>query len=83
MADWLSLTSMDAPAVVKAKAFKEWLNHHLTAMNITNTLPGMIKKDDIRLMVRRAQQEVSPFYPVPIYLHEQILTHLYETLGGF
>jgi alcohol dehydrogenase class IV len=83
MADWLSLTSMDAPAVVKAKAFKEWLNHHLTAMHITNTLPGMIKKEDIPLMVKRAQQEVSPFYPVPIYLHEQILTHLYETLGGF
>jgi hypothetical protein len=43
----------------------------------------MIKKEDIPLMVKRAQQEVSPFYPVPIYLHEQILTHLYETLGGF
>ena len=83
MADWLSLTSMDAPSVVKAKAFKEWLNHHLTAMHITNTLPGMIKKEDIPLMVKRAQQEVSPFYPVPIYLHEQILTHLYKTLGGF
>jgi alcohol dehydrogenase class IV len=83
MADWLSLTSMDAPSVVKAKAFKEWLNHHLTAMHITNTLPGMIKKEDIPLMVKRAQQEVSPFYPVPIYLHEQTLTHLYKTLGGF
>jgi alcohol dehydrogenase len=83
MADWLSLTSMDAPSVVKAKAFKEWLNHHLSAMHITNTLQGIIIKEDIPLMVKRAQQEISPFYPVPIYFHTQILTHLYITLGGF
>jgi alcohol dehydrogenase len=83
MADWLSLTSLDAPSVVKAKAFKEWLNHHLTAMDITNSLKGVILKEDIPLMVKRAQQEVSPFYPVPVYLRGQILTHLYQTLGGF
>jgi alcohol dehydrogenase len=83
MADWLSLTSLDAPSIVKAKAFKEWLNHHLTAMDITNSLKGVIQKEDIPLMVKRAQQEVSPFYPVPVYLHGQILTHLYQTLGGF
>ena len=83
MADWLSLTSLDAPSVVKAKALKEWLNHHLSAMHITNILPGIIKKEDIPLMVKRAQQEISPFYPVPIYLHGQIITHLYQTLGGF
>jgi alcohol dehydrogenase class IV len=83
MADWLSLTSLDAPSVVKAKAFKEWLNLHLSSMRITNTLQGIIRKEDIPSMVKRAQQEVSPFYPVPIYLHSQVLTHLYETLGGF
>jgi alcohol dehydrogenase class IV len=83
MADWLSLTSLDAPSVVKAKAFKEWLNLHLSSMRITNTLQGIIRKEDIPWMVKRAQQEVSPFYPVPIYLHSQVLTHLYETLGGF
>jgi alcohol dehydrogenase class IV len=83
MADWLSLTSLDAPSVVKAKAMKEWLNHHLTSMHITNILPGIIKKEDIPLMVKRAQQEISPFYPVPMYLHGQVLTHLYQTLGGF
>jgi alcohol dehydrogenase len=83
MSDWLSLTSIDAPSVVKAKAFKEWLNHHLFAMHITNTLPGIIKKEDIPMMVKRAQQEISPFYPVPMYLHGQVLTHLYQTLGGF
>jgi alcohol dehydrogenase class IV len=83
MADWLSLTSIDAPSVVKAKALKEWLNHHLTSMHITNILPGIIKKEDIPLMVKRAQQEISPFYPVPMYLHGQVLTHLYQTLGGF
>ena len=83
MADWLSLTSMDAPSVVKAKAFKEWLNLHLTTMRISNTLQGIIRKEDIPSMVKRAHQEVSPFYPVPIYLHSQVLTHLYETLGGF
>jgi alcohol dehydrogenase class IV len=83
MADWLALTSMDAPSVVKAKAFKEWLNLHLTTMRISNTLQGIIRKEDIPSMVKRAHQEVSPFYPVPIYLHSQVLTHLYETLGGF
>jgi alcohol dehydrogenase class IV len=83
IADWLSLTSIDAPSVVKAKAFKEWLNLHLTTMRISNTLQGIIRKEDIPSMVKRAQQEVSPLYPVPIYLHAQVLTHLYETLGGF
>lgn len=83
MADWLSLTSIEAPSVVKAKAFKEWLHVHLTTLNITNTLQGIIKKEDIPFMVKRAQQEVSPFYPVPIYLHGEVLTYLYKTLGGF
>lgn len=83
MADWLALTSIDAPSVVKAKAFKEWLNHHLSSMHITNTFIGTIQEEDIPHMVKRAEQEVSPFYPVPVYLERSVLTQLYKTLGGF
>lgn len=83
MADWLSLTTQDAPMIVKAKAFKEWVRELLTGMQISNTLIGVILEVDIPNMVKRAEQEISPLYPVPIYLDTQVLTQLYKTLGGF
>lgn len=83
MADWLALTTQDAPMIVKAKAFKEWVRQLLAGMQISNTLIGIIQEVDIPRMVKRAEQEISPFYPVPIYLDTQVLTQLYKTLGGF
>ncbi|MFZ9139607.1 MAG: iron-containing alcohol dehydrogenase [Bacilli bacterium] len=83
MSDWLNLTSEHAPEIVKAKAFKEWILHHLKTMKIENTLPGVIQKNDIPLMIARVKQEVIPFYPVPIYLSNQVLHNIYMTLGEF
>jgi hypothetical protein len=69
--------------IVKAKAFKEWVRELLTGMQISNTLIGVILEVDIPNMVKRAEQEISPLYPVPIYLDTQVLIQLYRTLGGF
>jgi hypothetical protein len=82
MADWLKLTSEHAPEVVKAKAFKEWILFHLKSLKIDNTLIGVIQKEDIPLMMKRVNEEVIPFYPVPTYLSPQIINHIYLTLGG-
>ena len=83
MADWLTLTSIDAPEILKAKAFKEWILQHTTALEIKNTFPGILKEDDIGLMIERAEQEIFPLYPVPTYLSKQDLKAIYKTLGGF
>jgi alcohol dehydrogenase len=82
MADWLSLTDLQAPTLVKAKAFKEWLVQLLTALGIPKTLPNIIQKEDIPLMVQRVHQEVMPFYPVPTFLSSEVITALYQTIGG-
>lgn len=83
MSDWLSLTSDDAPMIVKAKAFKEWIHLHLKTFNIPATLSGVIQQEDIPLMIKRVNQEVIPFYPVPTYLSNEQLTKIYHILGGF
>jgi len=83
MADWLTLTSIDAPEILKAKAFKEWILQHTTALEIKNAFPGILKEDDIGLMIERAEQEIFPLYPVPTYLSKQDLKAIYKTLGGF
>ncbi len=83
MADWLNLTSEQAPEVVKAKAFKEWILFHLKSLGIDNTLVGVIKREDIPMMIQRVKQEVIPLYPVPSYLSTQVLNQIYLTLGGY
>ncbi len=83
MADWLNLTSEHAPEVVKAKAFKEWILLHLKSLGIDNTLVGVIKREDIPMMIQRVKQEVIPLYPVPTYLSTQVLNQIYLTLGGY
>ncbi len=83
MADWLNLTSEQAPEVVKAKAFKEWILFHLKSLGIDNTLVGVIKREDIPMMIQRVKQEVIPLYPVPTYLSTQVLNQIYLTLGGY
>ena len=82
MADWLNLTTENAPEVVKAKAFKEWINVLLKSLKIENTLPGLIQRDDIPKMIKRVKEEVIPLYPVPMYLASKVLHQIYETLGG-
>ena len=83
MADWLNLTTIDAPVILKAKAFKEWIHRHLTALEIKNTIPGILKEEDIQLMIERAEQEIYPLYPVPTYLTSKELKGIYKTIGGF
>ncbi len=82
MSDWLNLTSEHAPELVKAKAFKEWVQSYLKQLKIENTLVGVIQKDDIPHMIQRVKEEVIPLYPVPTYLTTQVLQQIYVTLGG-
>jgi alcohol dehydrogenase len=83
MADWLSLTDGHAPVIVKAKAFKEWLFTLRKALNIPHHLTNVIQPADIPAMIVRVNQEIFPFYPVPVYLSNQTLAMLYQTIGGF
>ncbi|MFZ9782418.1 MAG: alcohol dehydrogenase, partial [Bacilli bacterium] len=83
MSDWLSLTSEDAPLIVKAKAFKEWIHLHLKTFNIPYNFSSMIQRQDIPFMIQRVKKEVIPFYPVPTYLSTQQLTNIYRIIGGF
>lgn len=81
MSDWLSLTSMEAPEIVKAKAFKEWVIMHIEKLNIVNTLPNVLNGSDIPAMIARVEAEVYPFYPVPRYLTKNELSRIYHTIG--
>jgi alcohol dehydrogenase len=83
IADWLKLTDQKAPTMVKAKAFKEWLQTLLNDLSIPSNILNVIQKEDIPLMIKRVNQEVIPLYPVPAYLSKEKLIALYETIGGF
>lgn len=65
----------------QALAVIAWIQHLNTTFQFPHDFQDVIQPDDIPLMVKRCQQEVIPFYPVPRYLSSTTLIHLYESLA--
>jgi alcohol dehydrogenase class IV len=82
ISDWLHLTDLNAPVLLKVKAFKEYLKTLNQQLGIPTTLPNLIRPEDIPAMMKRVSQEVYPLYPVPTFLSNETIRDLYLTIGG-
>lgn len=49
----------------KANKFIQMIEDLNKSMNIPNRIDGIIKEEDIPLMIKRADKEANPLYPVP------------------
>ncbi|MDE7328864.1 MAG: iron-containing alcohol dehydrogenase [Clostridia bacterium] len=66
----------------KAKAFIQKIKDMNKQMNIPEKFEGVIKEEDIPLMVERAYKEACPLYPVPKFMSKQQLADTYRSLMG-
>ncbi len=65
----------------KAVLFIEAIEEMNVKMDIPNKIEGIVNKD-IPLMIKRAQTETIPLYPVPKILKDKELFYLYEVIQG-
>ena len=65
----------------KAVLFIEAIEEMNVKMDIPNKIEGIVN-EDIPLMIKRAQAETIPLYPVPKILKDKELFYLYEVIQG-
>lgn len=65
----------------KAELFIEAIEEMNAKMDIPTKIEGILK-EDIPLMIKRAQAETIPLYPVPKILKDKELFYLYEVVQG-
>jgi hypothetical protein len=51
-------------------------------MGIPSTLKDTIKEDDIPLMVKRADEEGNPLYPVPKLMDNEDFVRIFNRIRG-
>ena len=66
----------------KAKAFVKAIRDMNRDMDIPDKFVGVIKDEDIPLMVERAYAEAHPLYPVPKFMSKKDLADMYAKLKG-
>ena len=66
----------------KAKAFIQKIKDMNKQMNIPEKFEGVIKEEDIPVMVERAYKEACPLYPVPKFMSKKELADTYKSLMG-
>jgi len=64
----------------KSKKFIQAIKDMNAAMNIPEKFDGVIKEEDIPLMVERAYAEAHPLYPVPKFMSKEELGNMYRKL---
>jgi len=82
IADTLKLMDTSLPQVMKAKAVMQWIRELSRSINLPETIQGIIKDEDIPLMIKRAKQEAHPMYPVPVFFSDRTLLSLYNMIQG-
>jgi len=65
LADLVHVANADDSIAVKAEKFITSIRALNTSLGIPAKLSGIIKEEDLPLMVKRAQAEGNPLYPVP------------------
>ena len=71
LADLVSLTDPSLSNEEKAKAFISEIKAMNERLGIPSKLKDTIKEEDIPLIVKRADQEANPLYPVPKLLDKE------------
>jgi len=79
LCDLVSLCDPTETEKIKAKTFIEAIKKLNSEMGIPQKIKG-IQESDIPLMVKRANQESNPLYPVPKILNKADFTNLYNMI---
>lgn len=66
---------------VKAQKFIQAIKDMNKKMNIPEKFEGIIKQEDIPLMVERAYKEAHPLYPVPKFMGKRELEEMYRKIS--
>lgn len=66
---------------VKAQKFIQAIKDMNNKMNIPEKFEGIIKQEDIPLMVERAYKEAHPLYPVPKFMGKRELEEMYRKIS--
>lgn len=66
---------------VKAEKFIQAIKDMNKKMNIPEKFEGIIKQEDIPLMVERAYKEAHPLYPVPKFMGKRELEEMYRKIS--
>ena len=80
LADVIGLGSFKDSPEVKSKAFIAWIREMNAKMGIPEKFVGVIKKEDIPLLAKRAQKEGVPLYPVPRLFDLSDFIKIYEVI---
>ncbi len=80
LADVIGLGSFKDSPEVKSKAFIAWIREMNAKMAIPEKFVGVIKKEDIPLLAKRAQKEGVPLYPVPRLFDLSDFIKIYEVI---
>ena len=80
LADLVSIGKENETKEEKAKQFIAAIRDLEERMDIPKTLPGVIKDEDLPLMIERALQEANPLYPVPVIFGAEDMRALYQMI---
>ena len=82
LADEIGITEPTDTVDQKAKRFRKAIKELEQQLNIPKTLPGIIREEDLPLMIKRALQEANPLYPVPVIFGEEDMKRIYQMVRG-
>lgn len=80
LADAAGITTEAMSHQQKAKLFIEAIDGLNQRMNIPARFQGIVKAEDISLMVERAYHEANPLYPVPKIFSRQDFVNIYHQI---
>lgn len=80
LSDIVNLTDKNLSNEEKAKAFIQEIKKMNSRMGIPSTIKGTIKDEDILLMVKRADEEGNPLYPVPRLMDKDEFIEIIESI---
>lgn len=82
LADVVSLVDKNLSDEEKAKAFIQEIRNMNSRMGIPSTLENVIKEEDIPMMVKRADSEGNPLYPVPRLMDNEEFKEIFNIIRG-
>ena len=82
LADIVNLTDKKLSSKEKAEAFINEIKNMNKRMGIPSKLESVIKDEDIALMVKRADQEGNPLYPVPKLMDKKEFIDILNEIRG-
>ncbi len=80
LADLTTISKPDQSKHEKALAFIETIKTMNRQMNIPTSFDGIVKDEDIEIMIKRAMAEANPLYPVPVIMDKKAFKRIYSLI---